>query len=305
MDGDPEDPEDPEGSTAVGRALAILGDRWVLLILHRAFVLRVRTYAGFRDALSISESVLAARLKELVRTGILTHVPVRDGRTRHEYRLTGRGLALWPLLVAIYTWEARWSGRALPPLVHEVCGRAGLPYLSCGSCGRAVAARDTETLPAAAFAGAGPPRRHRRTVRADAGADAFGYLPASMEILGDRWSTNVLAAAFLGTRRFVDFQTRLGVAPSVLADRLRRFAEQDVFTAAGGDYRLTDKGLGFFPVFAFLVDWARREIAAPPGSGPAIVHRPCGAALVPVLSCPACAGPLRRKEIHYGPGRPP
>src|SRR3954466_8491150 len=60
-DGDPEG-----GGTAIGRALALLGDRWVLLILHRAFALRIRTYAGFRNSLPISESVLAGRLKEMV-----------------------------------------------------------------------------------------------------------------------------------------------------------------------------------------------------------------------------------------------
>jgi DNA-binding HxlR family transcriptional regulator len=299
-DGDPEG-----GRTAIGRALALLGDRWVLLILHRAFALRIRTYAGFRNALPISESVLAGRLKEMVVHGIFTLRPYHAGRTRYEYRLTSRGIGLWSLLVAIYSWERAWSGSTFPVLVHDLCGQEARPYLACGRCGEPMSARDSFTVPGpdATFAGAGPPRQHRRTARADGDrGDGFGSYTDSMEILGDRWSTTVLAAAFLGTRRFVDFQTRLGIAPSVLTDRLRRFAELGVFRLESGDYRLTDKGLAFFAVFAFLVDWAQRELAAPPGSGLTITHRPCGAALSPILLCTACTRPLERTQIHFEQG---
>ncbi|WP_440098885.1 winged helix-turn-helix transcriptional regulator [Streptosporangium sp. H16] len=289
--------------SAIGQALVILGDRWVLLILQRAFLLRIRTFAGWRDALGISESVLAARLRELVDHGIFELSAYRDGRTRYEYRLTERGLQLWALLVAIQAWERDWvdPGR-LPPLLHEQCGQDAKPYLGCGSCLEPMSARDTRTEPGplATFSRIGPPRRHRRTVRSDAPADLIGYCPASMEILGDRWSTSVLAGAFLGIRRFVDFQSGLGIAPSVLTDRLRRFVELRVFDARpDGSYRLTDKGLAFFEVFAFLVDWAQREFPAPEGSALSITHALCGATFQPVLLCRACGRPLQRREVRF------
>lgn len=289
--------------SAIGQALAILGDRWVLLILQRAFLRRVRTFAGWRDELGISESVLATRLKELVRHDIFTLAAYRDGRTRYEYRLTQRGLDLWSFLVAIHSWERDWAERGhLPPLIHDTCGGQAQPYLACGSCREPMSARDTHTEqgPLADFSRIGLPRQHRRTVRPDARDDLIAYCPDSMEILGDRWSTTLLAAAFLGTRRFVDFQSRLGIAPSVLTDRLRRFVELGVFSFTGdGSYRLTDKGLAFFEVFAFLVDWAQRELPAPEGSALTITHKPCGAALEPVLLCTACGEPLQRKEVHF------
>ncbi|MFF5209486.1 winged helix-turn-helix transcriptional regulator [Streptosporangium sp. NPDC000396] len=288
--------------SAIGQALAILGDRWVLLILQRAFLLRIRTFAGWRGSLGISESVLATRLKELVEHGIFELSAYRDGRTRYEYRLTERGLELWALLVAIHSWERDWADRGLSPLMHNLCGEDARPYLGCGTCREPMSARDTHTEqgPLATFSRIGPPRRHRRTVRPGVEPDLIDYCPASMEILGDRWSTTVLAAAFLGTRRFVDFQSSLGIAPSVLTDRLRRFVELDVFDARpDGSYRLTDRGLAFFEVFAFLVDWAQRELPAPEGSALAITHKPCGAALDPVLLCTACAQPLRRREVHF------
>lgn len=302
MNGTEREPARTELS-AIGQALVILGDRWVLLILQRAFLLRIRTFAGWRDALGISESVLAARLRELVDHGIFELSAYRDGRTRYEYRLTERGLQLWALLVAIQAWERDWvaPGR-LPPLLHEQCGQDAKPYLGCGSCLEPMSARDTRTEPGplATFSRIGPPRRHRRTVRSDASPDLIGYCPASMEILGDRWSTSVLAGAFLGTRRFVDFQSGLGIAPSVLTDRLRRFVELRVFDARpDGSYRLTDKGLAFFEVFAFLVDWSQRELPAPEGSALSITHALCGATFQPVLLCRACGRPLQRREVRF------
>ncbi|GAA4570408.1 winged helix-turn-helix transcriptional regulator [Planotetraspora kaengkrachanensis] len=289
--------------SAIGQALAILGDRWVLLILQRALVREVRTFAGWRDTLPISESVLASRLKDLVGAGMLTPVPHRDGRTRHEYRLTARGSGVWPLIVAIHSWEREWAGRDCPTLIHESCGGEAGPYLACGTCGTPMSARDTETVrgPHATFAGIGLPRRRRRTARPDDDLDALGYRPDSMEILGDRWSTMVLAAALLGTRRFVAFQAELGVAPSVLTDRLRRFVERGVLRQAAGDYRLTEKGLAFFEVCAVLVHWAQEEFTAPPGSGLVITHRPCGAALTPVLACAVCDRPLHRRDVRFPP----
>ncbi|MET8155872.1 helix-turn-helix domain-containing protein [Sphaerisporangium sp. NPDC005289] len=286
--------------SAFGRALGMLGDRWVLLIIQRAFLLHVRTFAGWRDELGISESVLATRLKELVGHGILAPVAYRDGRTRYEYRLTGAGLRLWSFLLAIHGWERDWAdGPNLLGPTHDICGQDARPYLACGACRRPVGARDTATElgPRTSFVRIGLPRHHRRTLR---GGDHVGYCPHSMEILGDRWSTAVLAAALLGVKRFVDFQSRLGIAPSVLTERLKRFVEVGVLTADSCRlYRLTEKGLAFFEVFAFLVEWAQRELPVPEDARLVITHRYCGEVLTPVLVCLACDGVLERRRIHF------
>jgi DNA-binding HxlR family transcriptional regulator len=296
--------------SAIGRALLILGDQWALRILQRAFLTRTRRFADWHEQLGMSESVLAGRLRELVRAELLVPAPYRDGgRTRHEYRLTPQAVELWSMLVAIWAWEREWVQHPIDPpdLRHDRCGTYVIPQFGCWSCGRApVTARETRTARAGAatFASVAVPRLHRRTVRADIAYDRLSYYPETLEILGDRWSTLVLAATFLGVHRFVDFQAELGAAPSVVADRLRRFGELDVLTASPGDgarrdYRLTAKGMAFFPVLAFLVHWAQRWYGAGQPAALTIWHQECGAVLVPMFRCPSCSLPVLREEITF------
>jgi DNA-binding HxlR family transcriptional regulator len=299
-----------DSKSGIGQALLAVGDQWSLLMLQRAFLKHTRRFAEWRDELGMSESVLAARLRELVAAGLLEPSPYRaDGRTRTEYLLTKRARELWPFLVSIWSWERARVARPvpLPDLVHERCGRRADVTLGCGGCGAApVSARDTRTErgPASTFADVALPRHHRRTVREHAPSDPLSYFPETMEILGDRWSTVLLAAAFLGVRRFAGFESELGVAPSILSDRLRRFTEFDVFVqrdlpGRGHEYRLTDKGLAFFPTFAFLVDWAQRWHPGAPGSEITIRHAACDKPLAPWLRCDSCLEPLARQEIHF------
>jgi len=126
----------------------------------------------------------------------------------------------------------------------------------------------------------------------------------TLEILGDRWSTVLLAAAFLAHGWLMVFESELGVAPSILSDRLRRFTEFGVLAqhdlpGRGHEYRLTDKGLAFFPTFAFLVDWAQRWHPGVPGSDIAMTHTACAKPFRPFLRCDACREPLARGELHF------
>ncbi|WP_067792735.1 winged helix-turn-helix transcriptional regulator [Actinomadura formosensis] len=295
--------------SAIGQALLAIGDQWTLLILQRAFLLRVRRFADWRDELGVSESVLANRLKELVAGGLLSPSPYREeGRTRTEYLLTEQARELWPLLVAVWSWERAWVPRraGLPELIHETCGERTDVEIGCTSCGLApVTARDTVTeRGAATFAQVAVPRLHRKTVRVKGEDDPLSYFPETFELLGDRWGTVLLAAALLGVQRFVDLQSGLGVAPSVLSSRLRRFTELGVLTAGGGQgrrssYRLTDKGIAFFDVFAFLVDWAQRWYTGPPGTDLRIVHRACGEPFRPYLRCRSCGKALERTSVTF------
>lgn len=310
---------EPEAETPapspIGSALLLIGDQWNLLILQQAFLRHVRRFADWRDALGMADSVLSTRIKELVAAEVLAPGTYRtSGRSRTEYRLTDKGLPLWQFLVAIWSWEQTWvaadhAGTPRPGLQHLTCGGLTIPELGCQVCRTApVTARDTSVItgPDTTFRNVAVPRHHRRTVRHRDRNPADLYLPQTLEILGDRWSTVLLVAAFLRVRRFADFQIELGIAPGVLSDRLGRFLELGVFRQARsdterGEYRLTDKGLGFFPVFAFLVDWAQQWYPPRPGGGLAIVHRACGKPLQPFLRCTRCGQPMARTELRFEP----
>lgn len=94
---------------AVTRALAVLGERWTLLILREAIHGRVR-FDQFEKALGISPTTLSRRLGALVRHGLLER---RDtGRPgRRSYHLTERGRALLPTYLAIKDWAEQWMSR--------------------------------------------------------------------------------------------------------------------------------------------------------------------------------------------------
>jgi DNA-binding HxlR family transcriptional regulator len=291
--------------SAIGAGLLMLGDQWNLLILQQAFLHRVRRFADWHQALGLSESVLSGRLKELVEAGLLEGVPYKEkGRSRIEYLLTDKALELWSFLTAIWAWERAWIVIPAWPtqLVHLSCGANTDPELGCAACADApVTARGTsvQSGPDTTFRNVAVPRHHRRTVRDREPAKPDSYRMDTLEILGDRWSTVLLVAAFLRVRRFADFANELGIAPGILSDRLRRFIELDVLTQRGTEYRLTPKGLGFFPVFAFLVDWAQRWYPHPEGGGLTITHEACGQPLRPYLRCSRCAAPLHRADVHF------
>jgi DNA-binding HxlR family transcriptional regulator len=134
-----------------------------------------------------------------------------------------------------------------------------------------------------------------------------------MALLGERWITVIVAAAFLRTRRFVEFERTLGVPPTLLTQRLRTLVQLGVLRRAPSgarpgvhEYRLTEKGLAFFPVMVLVARWANRWMPTPAGPPVRISHPACGAVLEPVLACDACGEALQRVELHVAaPGPVP
>ena len=90
-------------SCSIGRAMEILGERWTLLILRECFY-GVRRFSVMQRNLGIARNILSARLQLLVRTGILERRRYQDEPERFEYRLTDKGLGLYPAVVAIMRW---------------------------------------------------------------------------------------------------------------------------------------------------------------------------------------------------------
>src|SRR5918996_4416560 len=121
---------------SVARTIAVVGETWTLLVLREAFF-RVRRFDQMQRNLGIARNVLADRLQSLVSHGILERVQYQDRPPRYEYKLTQKGLDLYPTLVSLMQWGDRYACEAGPPveLVHTDCGHVTEPVLSCSHCG--------------------------------------------------------------------------------------------------------------------------------------------------------------------------
>ena len=97
----------------ISRAMAILGERWTIVVLREIFS-GVRRFDDLRDHTDIPRQVLTNRLQSLVSQGILRREPYQEpgSRQRHEYRLTEKGFALYPVLVAVLEWGDRYLSDA-------------------------------------------------------------------------------------------------------------------------------------------------------------------------------------------------
>ena len=129
---------------SLARTLAVIGDRWTLLILRDAF-LRVRRFEEFEASLKIARRVLSERLALLVKEGILVRVPYQERPVRYEYRLTDKGLDLYPALLHLVHWGDRhYAGKSGPPVLHThlKCGHDFRSVLTCSECREAVNARE-------------------------------------------------------------------------------------------------------------------------------------------------------------------
>ena len=134
---------------SVARTVSVIGDRWTFLVLRDCF-LRVRRFVDFQSRLGITRQVLADRLRKLTRLGVLDRVAYQDKPRRYEYRLTPRGLDLYPVLIALVHWgDIHMSGPEGRPVLlqHCGCGHVFDPVVTCSHCGEPVDARQVRVQP--------------------------------------------------------------------------------------------------------------------------------------------------------------
>lgn len=89
-------------------ALEAMGERWSFLILRGSFN-GLRHFEEFQSELGIARNILANRLARLVGHGILERQPCEGDRRKVEYRLTDKGYALLPTMIALRQWGERWE----------------------------------------------------------------------------------------------------------------------------------------------------------------------------------------------------
>jgi DNA-binding HxlR family transcriptional regulator len=118
----------------------------------------------------------------------------------------------------------------------------------------------------------------------------------SLDVIGDWWSLLIIRDAFLGARRFGEFQKSLGLAKNILTVRLRALVDDGILkTAPASDgsayqeYVLTPKGRGIFPILVALRQWSE-EFSSEPGFATLLVDREKGR-------------PVRKLELRSQDGR--
>ncbi|MEV8307604.1 winged helix-turn-helix transcriptional regulator [Streptomyces flavidovirens] len=96
-----------DADCSIAQALDVVGDWWTLLIVRDA-ARGVHRFDAFQAETGMSRKVLAERLRLLVDADVLTREPYQDRPVRYAYRLTRRGRALLPVLIALQDWGDTW-----------------------------------------------------------------------------------------------------------------------------------------------------------------------------------------------------
>jgi DNA-binding HxlR family transcriptional regulator len=133
-----------EMNCPIAQTLERVGEWWTLLILRNAFCGMSR-FDQFQQHLGIGTNILSERLRSLTDDGILTRTRAKDDGRAFEYRLTDKGQALFPILVAMTEWGEKYvphpEGARLM-LVERSSGDAIAGIVVMSADGRALQAQD-------------------------------------------------------------------------------------------------------------------------------------------------------------------
>jgi len=153
---------------SIASALDVVGERWSLLIV-RNLMLGLRRFDEIQENLGIARNVLQARLTRLTEQGVIEKRLYQDRPPRYEYRLTEKGLDLWPAIVGLMNWGDRHAATpAGPPVLleHRGCGGAIDEHRICERCGERLSVRDSRAQPGPGASPEHPLLRQRATIAA-------------------------------------------------------------------------------------------------------------------------------------------
>ena len=127
-------------------------------------------------------------------------------------------------------------------------------------------------------------------------------LAAALERVGDRWSLLLVEALLPGARRFNELTEAVsGIAPNILADRLRRLEAERVVRATPYSerpprfaYALTDEGQELAGALRLLADWGSRVAR----DAEPLRHAACGTPVEARWYCPTCDRPVEGREAE-------
>jgi DNA-binding HxlR family transcriptional regulator len=93
----------------IARALALVGDRWTLLILLEV-VRGMHRFDELQAQTGMSSHLLSTRLKRMEEDGLLERRQYSERPPRSAYHATAKGKELDPLLLLLRAWGRKWEG---------------------------------------------------------------------------------------------------------------------------------------------------------------------------------------------------
>ncbi len=129
-------------------------------------------------------------------------------------------------------------------------------------------------------------------------------LSHALKLIGDRWTMQILMGAFMGIKRFEDFQTRLSIPRHTLSERLRALVQMDMLRPRLYQerperyaYHLTHKGMAIYEATLMIWEWEQRfgdhRLTLPTR----LIHKTCGHGFVPQMTCEACHEPVTLRDL--------
>lgn len=135
-----------QGETQLFDTLAgIIGDRSSMLIIRALFTGHVNFGAIQTDS-QLATNMLTERLSFLIEEKIVGKSSGKN-ELRQRYKLTSRGLDLYPSLLTLMAWGDQWcADESGPPVLlkHNTCGHDLKLVMACSACHEAVSYSDIE-----------------------------------------------------------------------------------------------------------------------------------------------------------------
>ena len=286
---------------AVFRATDVIGDAWSWLVLREAVLYDARRFSDFLTGTGAPRSTLNSRLTALTTAGLLS-------RESTGYVPTPMAEDFLACLLVTMRWGDRWLWSSDSPpqrlihVGHDHDARAGL------LCSHCKAPLRTDDVAAA--------RSPRETPNPASGQNVTRFLASdvilrgrpcsiarALTVFGDRWTGVIIRECFFGTKRFDDFERRLGIAPNILSNRMRRLVDAGFLQRvqyqdwpARHEYLLTEQGRDFYHMPLALMAWGRRWLGHNRADA-TLTHTRCGQSVDPVLGCLTCGEPMGRDQI--------
>jgi len=294
-------------------ALDVIGDRWALLILRDVF-LGHRRFEQFRKNTGASRATLTRRLESLVINDILYRRIYSTTGKRFEYRLTEKGLGLFPVSLLAWQWEYLWvdhSENSLPRgLFHSTCNHELTPVVVCKHCQHPLEINGVEWPELSQELNGqfneiklqNKQRRVRSSVKS--GQEDMSLVHVS-GLIGDRWSLLIIIAAFLGESRYDSFQKQLGIASNILTSRLKLLVDAKILRRCHyqdnpprSEYRLTEKGRSLYPLIMMMRQWAIDWVQET-DEAETLIHKRCNEPLVVEVQCQTCSLKPQPKNVLF------